>query len=245
MKLVILAAGIGSRLKPLTRSMPKCMVKYNKKPIIDYIIDAAKSCGINSIAVVTGYKKEILENYLKNKNVLIYKNENYQISNMVSTLFCTKDFMDDDLIISYGDIIYKKHVLQKLIDTKESFSVVVDRNWKELWAQRMNNPLDDAETLKIKNGKIVELGKKALSYNEIEGQYIGLIKISKNIIKEIINIYENLNKQISYDGNSFNQMYMTSFIQIIIDKSLEVNPVFIDGGWIEIDTMQDLKINFL
>ena len=76
---------------------------------------------------------------------------------MVSTLFNAKEFMDDDIIISYADIIYKKEVLEKLIASSADFSVVVDEAWKNLWSLRMENPLEDAETLKIVDGNIVEL----------------------------------------------------------------------------------------
>ena len=159
---------------------------------------------------------------------------------MVSTLFCAKEFMDDDIIISYADIIYKKEILQKLIDSKNDFSVVVDREWKELWSHRMENPLDDAETLKVENGKIIELGKKPNSYEEIEGQYIGLVKISKSTLSKVIDFYDSLDKDQLYDGKDYQNMYMTSLIQMIIDDLLSVNPVFISGGWIEIDSVEDL-----
>ena len=188
MKMIILAAGQGSRLRPLTNDVPKCMVKYQGKPIIDYILETAKKSNINNIAIVNGYKKEVLEEYLKNKNILFFTNKKFDKTNMVYTLFCAKEFMDDDLIISYADIIYKKEILEKLMSSEGNFCVVIDRKWRELWGQRMENPLKDAETIKIKNRKIVEIGKKPNSYNDIEGQYIGLIKISKetlNIIKEL------------------------------------------------------------
>lgn len=245
MKMIILAAGQGSRLRPLTNEKPKCMVEYNGKMIIDYILETAKNCNIKNIAIVTGYKKDVLEQYLQNKNITFYENKNFNTTNMVSTLFCAKDFMDEDLIISYSDIVYKKDVLSKLINSKDDFSLTIDKNWRNLWNQRMDNPLDDAETLKIINNNIVELGKKANNYNDIEGQYIGLIKISKNTINKVIEYYNKLNAQEIYDGNDFDNMYMTSFIQHLIDNLLDVKPSYIHGGWIEVDTVQDLNIKML
>lgn len=241
MKAIILAAGEGTRLRPLTNEKPKCMVEFNKKPMINHILETMKACDIHDIAIINGYKKDVLERHLKNENIQYFTNENFHHTNMVSTLFCAKDFMNDDLIISYADIIYQKEILLALINSKNNFNVIVDKNWKELWSVRMENPLDDAETLKIKDGEIIELGKKPLSYNDIEGQYIGLIKISKKVLPQIINFYSNLNKDRLYDNKDFNNMYMTSFIQLIIDKLLPVNPVFINGGWLEIDTLDDLE----
>lgn len=240
--MIILAAGEGKRLRPLTNDIPKCMVKYNQKPIIEHIINSAYDCGLSNLSIVTGYKSEVLVEYLKNKNIKFFHNNNFRSTNMVTTLFNAKEFMDDDLIISYSDIVYDKHILKELINSKNKISLVVDLKWRELWQRRMENPLSDAETLKIKNGLIIELGKKPKSYLEIEGQYIGLIKISKEMIKDIILHYENLDTNAIYDGESFDNMYMTSFIQSLINNSFNFNPLFINGGWLEIDSINDLKL---
>jgi len=191
------------------------------------------------------YKKEVLEKLIASKENFSYTNDSFDKTNMVSTLFYAKDFMDDDLIISYADIVYDKRILEKLLRSKDDFSVVVDRKWKELWTQRMENPLDDAETLKVKNAKIVELGKKPINYDDIEGQYIGLIKISKDIINKVINYYDSLDKNVLYDTKDFDNMYMTSFIQLIIENLLDVKPIFIDGGWVEIDCIDDLNTKMI
>ena len=137
---------------------------------------------INNICVVTGYKQDVLKNYLQSKQITYYTNPNYEKTNMVETLFRARDYLDDDIIISYADIVYSDDILQKLINSNNDISIVVDKEWKKLWLSRMDNPLDDAESLKIINNKIIELGKKPTGYDEIDAQYIGLIKISKEMI---------------------------------------------------------------
>lgn len=240
MKAIILAAGEGTRLRPLTNNVPKCMVKYKDKEIIHYILSVMKQCSLTDIALVSGYKKDVLENFLQEEGVTFYTNPKFAQTNMVATLFNADAFMDDDLIISYADIIYRKEVLQALIESKADFSVVVDDNWKELWSLRMDDPLSDAESLKIRNGKIIEIGKKASNYQDIEGQYIGLIKISRERLKDFKNYYKSLNPNLLYDGKNYQNMYMTTLIQNIIDHVMDVTPVHINGGWIEVDSMQDL-----
>lgn len=209
-------------------------LNYNNISIIEFLKLLTDSFLIEECKNVIYNKYDIYD-------LKYYTNKNFNKTNMVFTLFCAKDFMDDDIIISYSDIIYEKEVLEELINNTDDISVVVDKKWKELWNQRMENPLDDAETLIIKNGKIIQLGKKTNDYNKIEAQYIGLIKISKNVISTIIKLYESLDKNKLYDEMDFDNMYMTSFIQIIIDNLYEVNPVFISGGWIEIDSINDLN----
>ncbi|EGV1509077.1 phosphocholine cytidylyltransferase family protein [Campylobacter coli] len=250
MKAIILAAGFGSRLMPLTKDQPKCMVEYKNKKIIDYEIEALKLAGVSEIAVVGGYLNDVLKNYLNKYDIEhFFINSKYDKTNMVHTFFCAKDFMlkcieeKQDLIISYADIVYFKNSIEKLKEAKEDFAVIVDKDWKELWEKRFENPLDDAETLKLKDGFIVELGKKAKTYDEIQGQYTGLFKFSYLFLKEVIKTYDSLDKNLTYDGKDFKNMYMTSFLQILIDKYKNAKAVEIKGNWCEIDFMSDLEIN--
>ncbi|EKK0830156.1 sugar nucleotidyltransferase, partial [Campylobacter lari] len=119
---------------------------------------------------------------------------------------------------------------------------VVDKAWKELWTKRFENPLDDAETLKLKDDFIVELGKKAKSYDEIQGQYIGLFKFSHHFLKEVLKTYDELDRTLLYNEKDFKNMYMTSFLQILINKYKNAKAIKINGNWCEIDFMSDLRV---
>ncbi len=245
MKMIILAAGQGTRLRPLTDDKPKCMVEYRGKPLIDYILETAKSCDIGKIALVTGYRSEVLANHLKSRGIKFYNNDRFARMNMVASLFTALPEIDgsDDVIISYSDIIYNKEVLSSLVDEQADFSVVVDLEWVKLWKLRMDDPLVDAETMKLDgNGCIIELGKKAATLEDIKGQYIGLIKIRASSASKIADFYLNvLDRKAIYDGKDFDNMYMTSFIQEIIGNLMPAKAVFIRGGWLEIDTLEDLE----
>ena len=172
MKAIILAAGQGKRLYPLTKDKPKCLVELFGKSIIEWQIEKFKKCNIKDISIVQGY----LGNMIDFPNISKYENKNYDTTNMVETLFCAKEELSENVIISYGDIIFEERVLEKLIECKDDFAVVVDKNWEEYWNMRFQNPLEDAESLKIDNrGFITNIGQKVSNSNEIEGQYIGLM----------------------------------------------------------------------
>ena len=87
MKMIILAAGQGTRLKPLTNNKPKCMVEYNNKTIIDYILDLTENFSINDVIVINGYKKEVLKSYLKGRDLKFCTNHNFLNTNMVPYLY--------------------------------------------------------------------------------------------------------------------------------------------------------------
>lgn len=239
MRAIILAAGEGSRLRPLTLDKPKCLVEYRSKPILDYSLETFRACGIQDIVVVKGYKAETLIR----PGVQYVINPNFATTNMVHTFFCARQYFDDDLIVSYGDIIYGPSILKRLLNIQEDFAVAVSQNWRELWLKRMENPLLDAETMKIdEKGYIRELGKKPKSYDEIQGQYMGLIKFGRKMAAAIQTIYDGLNRHEKYDGKDFPNMFMTSFLQLLIDQGYPAKAVPVQEEWLEVDRLEDLTV---
>jgi choline kinase len=240
MKAIILAAGQGARLRPLTDDRPKCMVEYQGRPLIEHVLAALHAHEIQDVVVVRGHAPEAL----RAPGVRFYDNPRYLETNMVHSLFCAEAELSGDLIISYSDIVYSPAVLGRLLDAPDDFAVVIDRQWRQLWQARMPDPLQDAETLRLDGeGHILELGKKARSYAEIAGQYIGLFKISGAAIDAVKSFYAALDRNAAYDGKNFDNMYMTSFIQAVIDRLMPVKAVEIDGGWLEVDAPSDLDIH--
>lgn len=241
MRAIILAAGEGTRLRQYTEDKPKCLVEYMGKTILDYQLETMRECGIDDIVVVTGYKAE----KVKREGLRYVLNENYDSTNMVYSLFCAKEYFDDDIIVSYGDIIYEKSILEQLMASQSEFALAVSTNWKDLWSLRMEDPLLDAETLKLDDlGNVKELGKKPKSYDDIEGQYMGLFKLSTQELKRIESFYNKLDRKAKYDNRDFNNMFMTSFIQSYIDARYVVAAILVDGKWLEIDTNNDLAIDW-
>ena len=168
----------------------------------------------------------------------------YNKTNMVSTLFCARDFMmpGEDLLICYGDIVYEQGVLKSLLSGNAEINLAADRQWNRLWQLRMVGPLDDAETFRLAaDGRVKELGKKPASYDDVQAQYMGLIKVRGDKVADFISHFDALDRSATYDGKDFSNMYMTSFIQNLIDSGWEVRPCLVDNGWLEIDTASELE----
>jgi len=239
MRAIILAAGQGSRLRPHTDDRPKCMVELLGKPLLHRQLDVMKSAGITDIVVVGGYRADRLD--LQGAKQV--HNARYAETNMVSTLFCAESFMSDDqdLLISYADIVYEQRVLTTVLECGAPLCVAVDRQWRRFWQARMDDPLSDAETLKLQDGsRIVELGRKPRSYDDIQGQYMGLMKVRADHVSALRQVYHSMDQQAMYDGKDFDNMYMTGFLQHLIDRGWEARAAFTDNGWLEVDTVADL-----
>lgn len=239
---LILAAGEGSRLRPLTNDRPKGLVPLLGRPLVLRQIDTLHAAGINDIGIATGYRADKFEEL----SYPIFHNEHFSSTNMVESLFIARPFLEqapDDLLISYGDIVYQQSNLQSLLRASGDIAVMVDDGWHDLWSARNEDPLIDAETLKLgKHGEIVELGKKPRVLEEIQGQYTGLIKIPHERIAQLIQFYDELERGASYNGRNFEQMYMTDFLQLLIDAGWNVQAAHVENGWLEVDTVEDLQL---
>jgi len=237
MRLIVLAAGQGTRLRPLTDEIPKCMVPLEGVPLLERQLATAREVGLTDLHVATGYREDAIDY----PGVVKHYNAAYDRTNMVATLFCAETIMDDDLIVSYGDIVYQPDVLQSVIDAPHPVSVVVDKEWEHYWRARQEDPLIDAETMKLgPDDTILELGKKPESLEDIQGQYIGLMKFTRQALAAIRPFYHGLDRAAIYDGKSYDNMYMTSFLQMIADRLMPLHAVYIRNGWMEIDTPEDL-----
>lgn len=245
MKAIILAAGSGTRLLPLTNDKPKCMVKLFGKNLLERQIEVFREIGITDISVVTGYKKELIVF----DDIKFYHNQDFKDTNMVETLFSAKKELFGDVIVSYGDIIFQKNIVEKLINSDDDFSIIIDKEWRKYWDIRFENPLDDAESLILDSKNYIrEIGQKTSNFEEIQGQYIGLMMFKEPATKIIKEFYKK-SQEISRENKNplnpnlpFRLSYMTDFLQGLINEKYKLKAVFIENGWLELDSIEDYKI---
>lgn len=233
MKAVILAAGRGSRLNRLTEDKPKCLNLVCGRPILQWQIDALRSCGIDEIIAVSGYRAEMLER----PGIKTVHNREWERTNMVQSLFAAKGEFNHDLIVSYGDIIYKKTILDKLLKQRNDIVVVYDAEWRKLWEARFEDPLNDAESFSIdKDGLISDIGRKAGNIDDIQGQYTGLMRFSPTALEWISRT------ALKQDKELLDKMDMTTLLGKLIKDGHPVYGMPIKSGWCEIDTEKDLEL---
>ena len=253
MKVIILAAGQGTRLRPLTDDRPKCMVEVNGKSIIERQLAVMHNCGIKDedITIVAGYRGDVLQQKFQDTKMDIIINEDYETTNMVCSLMCARELMEsqDDILISYGDIIYEETVLRSILRSEDSASVIVDDGWYAYWSERCENPLDDAETLMFDaNDYLTEIGQKTTDISKVQSQYIGLMRFKSDGLISMLALASEAKKR-SNQGialwrtiRTYQKMYMTDLLQGLIDEGSKLKVIHIDRGWFEIDDCDDLKL---
>jgi choline kinase len=241
---IVLAAGMGSRLMPLTEYNPKCLVEVNRVPILKRQLNLFNEIGFSKKIIVTGY----MEHKINYQDVIKISNSDYASTNMVYSLMKAIDFLKGDLIISYGDILYKREVLEALINSPGDIVISSDLFWNEYWEQRFDDPLEDAESFVKGSGSIVKsLGQKEKNIENIEGQFIGLIKLTSKGCRELITAYQVCKKSPSCSLNAWgskrtlSSAYMTDLLNFLA-KQGKVNFNEIERGWVEVDNLKDLEI---
>ncbi len=236
MNLIILAAGQGTRLRPLTTNMPKCMAPVHGKPLLDWQLETAKRVGIDRVTLVTGYFEKSLSNYPVHR----VHNPLYASTNMVYSLYCALSELEGEVVLSYGDIIYNVNTLMSLLHSVDDINVVVDVDWKQYWSQRFEDPLDDAESLELDhNGCIQSIGQKVHDVNQIKAQYIGLMKFSP---KGTQALKSRLQSYFNHELDRLKTMYMTDLLMDTINSGSPIRAVQVHRGWFEVDDLHDLEI---
>lgn len=140
MRALILAAGIGSRLHPLTNNVPKCLVAAGEKPLIQHQIDALRSCGVEDIVLVVGYQGPQVRERL-GSSVRYIENQAFRTTNSIFSLYLAREELNTDLVLFNCDILFHKSVLRRLLDAPFANAVAVDSR-TELMANEMNVTTD-------------------------------------------------------------------------------------------------------
>ena len=176
MKAIILAAGQGTRLKKYTENLPKGMLSFMGKTIIERQIEMYRKCGIEDIIVVCGFAAD----KITYEGGRYYLNGDYANTNMVESLMTAKREFDDNIILSYSDILFEEQMLRAMIKSSADFSVAVDTKWKVYWQKRYGRVDFDTESLSMdKNRMIIELGLENPEIETIDARYVGLLKFSE------------------------------------------------------------------
>ena len=242
LKVIILAAGMGSRLKPLTNDKPKCMIKLLDETLIQRQIKIFHSCNINDITIVTGYKSEVIDI----PHVNYVKNENYEITNTNESLFCALEPSSEPVLVTYGDVVFEEKFVRQMLEITDGIRLAVNLNWKQYYENRFMHPMSEAENVLVENGRIIQI-KRNISkslHNQQIGEFLGVVMLSSDHVKILLERYSNLKKShrgTFHNSLSLSKAYITDMLQEIINSGIKVYPVFTEGGCFEIDTPEDLK----
>lgn len=239
---VILAAGMGSRLMPLTKDIPKPLLKINEMTLLERMIRNCINVGIDKFIVVVGYNREKVIGFcpeLEEKydiEIRTIANEKYDVTNTSVSTYLASSFIEendlDDFILVNGDNVIDPEIIKRLYDSNNS-GMIID-NIKELNEESFKLIIDDEslnEDKTIANGKIHSIGK-GLDIPSSSGEFIGVSKVKSDDVAEFNRILEGL---IEEDPQNY---YDFAYKDLSIIKTIDF--VLTNGlKWTEIDDHSD------
>jgi len=238
---IILAAGMGKRLGPLTKDIPKGMVKLFGKSLLEMQIDIFKKCGIDDISIVSGYLAEKI-NF---PSITYFKNENFSTTSGNESLYCAKQKLDDT-IICYSDLVFDISIIKKMIDFNGDMGIAVKSDWESRYVERTLHPISEADNVLFdESGKIIEIRKNIQKPNANIGEFLGVVRLSSKCSGLFLKRFSELKESHvgTFHGSpSLKQSIIPDMIQELIDLGTSVKPVMVSEKWVEIDTPEDLDI---
>ena len=242
---IILAASRGEELGELTSNKPKAMIEINKVPILFSFISTLNNIDIKNVIVVRGFKKEVISG----TNFKTIDNLEYESTKDLYSLYLALDYIKGDCIISYGDCLYKKHLVSDLLENESEIKIVVD-------ADINIKKLKFIKNSSISKFKMKDLIKCTKAYSndffnneifvdqieaskylpEANGEWTGLLAVNAKGAEIIKNKIIELSK-----NENFKQLSITDLIQELT-KITKISVVYTKGGWLDIDNIEDFSI---
>lgn len=229
---VILGASQGKELNSLTLDKPKVMLPISGKPLLRRLVDELKKLDINEIQVVAGYKAESI----KIQGIQVIINNDYETTGELASLACSQKFWRDDLVILYGDLLFRNYILRDLLEAKGEITTVVDSGIQNI--SKSGNP-DYAFCSKPDDRSLfnpdVNLLKIDQNYQNAQGRWLGMLKVNQEGKKWLDQALIELKKQAN-----FNQLGIPDLCNYLINQGKKIKVLYINGHWLDLNSLEDL-----
>ncbi len=216
-----------------TQLQPKCFVRLHGRRLLDWQLGALRGAGIEQVAIVRGYLGSCFT-----EPVEYFENPRWQQSNMVRTLLAADAWLSaEECIVSYSDIVYTKATVKSLMKAAGDLAIAYDPDWLSLWSQRFSNPLDDAESFRLKDTASLEsIGERCQQVEMIQGQYMGLLKFTPGGWRQVLDLLG------TFEESAIDKMDMTSLLRFGLAAGWSIPVVAVQGPWGEVDEPGDLAL---
>jgi choline kinase len=243
---IIIAAGMGMRLRPRTEVTPKCMLPIAGKSMLDWAIESMKLVGCKQIIVITGHARE----KIIREDIIKVENKDYESNNILHSLMCASPFLNDDCLISYSDIWVEPYIYKQLASSSTEIKFAVDTDWRGYYLGRNQHPISEAELVEFNDQDFAfKFGKgliKPLYAQSHIGEFLGLWKMSALGSVKFAKAFSDVNTstkltQPFQNAREWQKAYITDLAQHMADQGIPIEVLRVKKGWIEIDTNQDYE----
>ncbi|MGD0676970.1 MAG: phosphocholine cytidylyltransferase family protein [Polyangiaceae bacterium] len=243
MRPIVIGAGRGSRLGPETDELPKALVPVMGRPMIDWILSALAAAGFTKkdVVFICGYRAEVVRARYPEFTFVV--NRDWEHNNILASLMCARDHLNGGFVSTYADIVYRGSVVRKLVESKDDKVLACDTDWRRRYLDRSLHPESDGEKMRAEDDRIVELSRR-IPADRASGEFIGVTKFSSSGALELASAFDVARAQhagsVWREGRTFERAYLIDLFQDMIERGSAFYRVDTNGGYMEIDTREDL-----
>jgi choline kinase len=243
MRPIVIGAGRGSRLGPETDDIPKALVPVMGRPMLEWILDAFAAAGFrrSDVVFICGYRAEVVR--ARYPEFTFVENRDWERNNILASLLCARDFLGAGFVSSYADIVYRGGVVQRLVESPHGKVLACDTDWRRRYVDRSMHPESDGEKLRADGERVVELSRRIPS-EQASGEFIGVAKFTPDGSRELVDAFDAARAAragtVWREGRTFERAYLIDLFQTMIEGGSAFHRVDTDGGYMEIDTGEDL-----
>ncbi len=245
MKAIIIGAGRGSRLGPETDRIPKTMVEVMGRPMLDWILDALGEGGIRraDVVFICGYAEAaVRERY---PDLTYVRNAGWADNNILLSLLTAREHLVGGFISTYADIVYEGAIVRQLVQSPAAITLGCDTAWRRRYVGRSQHPESDAEKLRAEGSRVVEISRRIPS-DGASGEFIGVMKLTAGGATELLSAFDRAaaahRRTVWREGRTFEKAYLIDLLQDMIEGGAEMHRVDTPGGYMELDTLEDLAL---
>jgi choline kinase len=242
---VIIAAGRGSRLENETDDIPKTLVEVMGRPMLEWILEAYAAAGMarRDVVFVCGYRAEVIQ--ARYPEFIYVENRDWEHNNILLSLLKARQHLSDGFVATYGDIVYEPAVVQKLVASAADIALGCDTAWRRRYVGRTQHPETDAEKLCADGTRVTKLSRTIPS-EQAQGEFIGVMKLSSAGAREFVAAFDRAEAEhgagLYREGRSFQKAYLIDLLAEMLEHGTQMSRENTRGGYMEIDTLQDLAM---
>jgi len=242
MRPIIIGAGRGSRLAHMTEEIPKTLVPVMGRPMLEWILDALAAGGFQrkDVVYICGYQADVIR--AKYPEFTYVENREWERNNILLSLLHAREHMQGGFVSTYADIVYRGAVVRGLVDAPYAMALGCDTDWRRRYRDRSQHPETDGEKLRASGARVTEISRK-IPPADAQGEFIGVTKFTKDGARDVLAGFDEAKAEYAgktfREGRSFEKAYLIDLFQWMIEKGAEFHRVDMDGGYMEIDTVED------
>jgi choline kinase len=213
--------------------------------MLEWVLDALTAGGFSrqDVVFICGYAEHVVrERY---PEFTFVRNENWEKNNILQSLLCAREHLKDGFVSTYADIVYEPAIVEKLMKSPHDIVLGCDTAWRRRYVSRSQHPETDAEKLRADGQRVLELSRRIASA-EASGEFIGVAKLTATGAKQLIDAFDAVAARPPEgewrEGRSFQKAYLIDLLQHMLESGAEMHREDTRGGYMEIDTLEDLAL---